>query len=126
MKIKPLKGDYVVNIQNGKLYKKMSGINPRWSPHVRNKRVTTFFALLDVYDELDDTKNITPKQIQKSIQGITKSNRFKMFESFDLARLTEARIYLVLTPTGRYNNRYRSIADEIISRVGKHNPELVI
>ena len=126
MKLKALKGDYVVDIRYGKLYKKMKGINPRWSSHTRNNRQTVFFGLLDVYNVIDDTKNITPKQIQKSIQGITRPNKFKMFESFDLARLTEARIYLMSDPTGQYNVSYRSIADEIISRVGKNNPELVI
>jgi len=126
MKLKALKGDYVIDIRYGRLYKKMTGINPRWSAHARNKRTTTFFALLDIYDEIDDTKNVTPKQIQKSIQGLTRTNKFKMFESVDLARLAEARIYLALTPTGRYNVTYRSIADEIIARVGKNNPELII
>lgn len=56
-----------MDIRDGKLYSKINGINPRWINHTWNNRVTIFFALLDVYGEIDDTKNITPIQIQKSM-----------------------------------------------------------
>lgn len=116
------KTPYVLDLKSGTLYKRVKGVNPRWKSHRNSNRITEFYAKVDPYGEIIDNKNITPK----AIANPRKYNQFKQFKNEDLALLAEARFYVANKPNDRYNKLFRERADEIIERVGKDNPELVI
>ena len=113
---------YLFDLKKGILYKKVQDVNPRFISHTRINKITEFYAEMDPFGNVDIKNNITPK----AVANPNKFYRYRKIKNENVALYSQAQFYVSNFPNGRHVEMYMKRINDIIERVGKKHPELLI